>query len=90
MAIPLTDPGNDLIAISPATLTTGKITLPDGRTMIVATIRTPTTTLTMLLNKGDCKSWGQTLTEEADSTPGAGLVAAPGSIMNGKKLRTGG
>jgi hypothetical protein len=77
---PLADPGNVLLAPGPQELTTGKLPqTPDGP-KVVLTIRTPTTTLTVMLGKADAITWGRKITGEAEGMSGAGLITGNGHM----------
>jgi hypothetical protein len=82
----LLDTGNQLLAVSPAELQTSTMNLPQGQFMVL-TIRTPTTTLTVMLAKGDAEAWAKVITTEATGMSGlaVGTVTFPkGSGPNGK------
>lgn len=75
--IPLTDAGNDLLGEGPAQITTGLIDTPAGQRMVL-TIRTATTTLSVLMGSADAKGWGALISKTAATMSGAGLVVAAG------------
>jgi hypothetical protein len=72
---PPMDPGNALIAPGPAQISTTIITAPAGQ-LLALTIRTPTTTLTVLLNGQDAKTWAANLTAAATRMSATGLITA--------------
>ena len=78
--IPAVDLGNGLLAERPAQLTTAVVTTPAGQRLAL-TIRTETSTLTVLLQGSDAKLWAQQITRDAAMVPGAGLIAARGVVM---------
>lgn len=76
---PFIDAGNPLLKASPAQLETGTI----GHLGAV-TVRTPTTTLTVLLNAGDVKTWAAVLAGLAATMSGSGLSVV--SAADGARL----
>jgi hypothetical protein len=70
---PLFDTGNTMLARVQCNLVVGKIPTPDGERG-VATIRTQTTTLTVILDKAEAMRWQDTLRELAESLSGTALV----------------
>lgn len=77
--LPPVDPGNLFLTKTPASLTTTELAGPDGR-VAAATIRTPGTTLTVLLTRDECADWAAALQARANSM--SGLVVAPaGSLL---------
>lgn len=77
--VPPVDPGNQLLSEAPALFTTAILTTPQGQRLAL-TIRTATTTLTVLLQAPDARNWGQQLTKSAESMSVAGLVVANGKL----------
>lgn len=78
-ALPPVDPGNPYLTKVPASLVTTELSGPDGR-VAAATIRTPGTTLTVLLTREECAQWGAAFAAQANSM--SGLVVAPaGSLL---------
>ena len=77
---PPIDPGNSLLAETPAQITTALIPAPSGQRMAL-TIRTQTTTLTVLLTQADAKTWGEQITTGAAAMSGSGLIVASGHQM---------
>lgn len=72
---PLFDTGNILLATGiPCQILVGKIPLPDGGEVGVATIRTPTTTLTVSMDKQGAQDWADTFTELARTLQSTSLV----------------
>ena len=77
---PIVDPGNTLLTQTPAQLVTGFVQTPNGQ-LSVLTIRTPTTTLTVMLNGQDIKTWAKALGVMASNSSGNGLVTGkPGPL----------
>lgn len=71
----LIDMSNHLIATCEAVLTLGQV--PIGNEMRLAhTVRTPSTTLTVLLAKVDAEAWAKQLSREAQRMSGTGLIVA--------------
>jgi len=67
------DPANDLLAAGgAATLLTGMNEHEVG----IITIRTPTTTLTVQLPRGQVLAWGAMITELGEELGGSGLLVA--------------
>lgn len=77
-APPPVDPGNQLLVESPAQITTALMQTPMGQRLTL-TIRTPTTTLTVLLAKEDAINWAGMLGQAAKSMSGSGLIVANGN-----------
>jgi hypothetical protein len=72
---PLFDTGNILLATGiPSQVLVGKVPLPDGGEAGIATIRTPTTTLTVSLDKQGAQDWADTFAELARTLAATGLV----------------
>jgi hypothetical protein len=69
------DPGNSLLAESPAQLCTA--TSADGKRLVM-TIRTPTTTLTVLLDKPYGLAWAKNIAEAAGNLPDPSVNGARG------------
>lgn len=74
------DAGNSLLAETPALLTTSLLDTPSGQRLAV-TVRTPSTTLTVLLNGADAKTWGDHLSAQAAPMSRSGLVVASGGAL---------
>jgi hypothetical protein len=74
-AAPPVDPGNQLLAETPAQLSTALVDTPAGQRMAL-TVRTASTTPTVLLNGADSKEWAANLSGAAAKMSGSGLVAA--------------
>lgn len=72
---PLVDMGNPLLAHVPAQLDTGTVDLPGEGKFGVMTIRTGSTTLTVMLAAVDLKNWAGVLAGLAEDL-GGGLVKA--------------
>jgi hypothetical protein len=73
--VPPVDTGNQLLAVTPAMLVTALLQTADGQRLGL-TIRTPSTTLTVLLTKADAELWAKNLKGAADGISGSGLIAA--------------
>lgn len=76
----LVDPGNALLAHVPARLDTGSVDLPGEGKYGVMTIRTGSTTLTVMLGAEDLRQWGGILTGLADQLTGGLVQASPFDI----------
>lgn len=76
---PPCDPGNTLLAESPALFTVSLADTPAGQRLLV-TIRTASTTLTVLLNGSDAKAWAANFSAQAAKMSSSGLIAAKGHI----------
>lgn len=74
-AVPPVDQGNQLLAEVPAQLSTSLVDVPGGQRMAL-TIRTASTTLTVLLNGADAKSWAANIAGTASQMSTSGLIAA--------------
>jgi hypothetical protein len=74
---PPVDSGNQLLAETPAQLTVALVGTPDGQRMAL-TIRTASTTLTVLLRGADAKAWAANIGATAAGMSASGLVAAGG------------
>jgi len=82
--VPPFDQGNGLLGETPAQMTTALIQTPAGQRMAL-TVRTPSTTVTVLLAGKDAQEWARALTKAADTMSSSGLiVAGPGAVPNGK------
>lgn len=78
------DPSNALLGEGPAALSTALVETPQGQRLVL-TIRTASTTLTVLLAAADAKEWATQIKAIADQMSASGLiVAAPGLPVNGK------
>lgn len=74
--MPPVDPGNPILNEGPAVFMATPVNTQGGQRLAV-TIRTPTTTITILLIKDDAKSWRDTFTEGIGKM--SGLIIANGS-----------
>lgn len=75
----LVDLSNHLLGVQNAVLSLGQV--PVGDEMRLAfTIRTPSTTLTVLLAKVDAEAWSKQLSRETQRMSGTGLIVAAGAI----------
>lgn len=72
-AIPPVDPGNQLLAPVPAQLTTAVVNTPDGQRAVM-TVRTPSATVTVFLERDDVRAWGAKLSACADDMTGLTIV----------------
>lgn len=61
---PPVDPGNTLLTEVPAMISVAQAAGPQGPRVIL-TIRTPSTTTTVLLNRDDALSWARVIRAEA-------------------------
>jgi len=78
------DQGNPLLGETPAQMTTVLIDTPSGQRLAL-TVRTPSTTVTVLLAGKDAQEWARALTKAADTMSSSGLiVAGPGVVPNGR------
>ena len=73
--VPQFDLGNPILAATTALLTTSVAETPQGQRLMV-TIRTASTTLTVLLSKADGIQWGKQISGDAALLSGAGLIVA--------------
>lgn len=77
------DVNNPLLDRVPARLEVSTVTIPGTGTLAIDTIRTATTTLTVMLTKAELTTWIAVLQDQADGMSGAGLitgaVSQPGS-----------
>lgn len=80
-AVPPFDPGNRLLAETPAQLTTSHIPTTDGQRLGL-TIRTPSTTITILLSKKDARTWAHTIKTTADQLSSSGLIVSGPAVPN--------
>ena len=83
------DQGNGLLAETPAQMQTALIDTPAGQRMVL-TIRTASTTLTVLLSAADAKQWGSNLVGTAAKMSASGLVVAGAAMpVNGNGVHGG-
>jgi len=75
--VPPVDPGNQLLGETAALLSTALIDTPAGQRLAL-TIRTPSTTLTVLLIKADADAWAANLAGTARQMSRSGLIVANG------------
>ena len=75
---PPVDQGNQLLGETPAQLSTALIQTGDGQRLML-TIRTPSTTLTVLLKQPDGLTWGSNIKAAADQMSRTGLIVATGN-----------
>jgi len=79
---PPVDPGNGLLAETPAQLSCALIDTPNGQRLAL-TIRTTSTTLTLLMGHADARAWGAQLGDMAGRMSKSGLVVATPGMPNG-------
>ncbi len=77
-AVPPVDPGNNMLTETPAQLTCAHVDTPAGKRLAV-TIRTASTTLTVLLDRDNGQQWGALITQAA-ATMSSLIVAGAGGI----------
>lgn len=70
------DLGNALLGETPVQWSLTLAQTPLGQ-RLVHTIRTPSTTLTVFLQKADAVTWAQNLKDKADQMSASGLVVPP-------------
>ncbi len=76
------DQANPLLSETPARIITALLETPAGQRLAL-TIRTPSTTLTVLLGSQDAKTWAQLLTNAAAQMSQSGLIVANGHMQAG-------
>lgn len=79
----LVDPSNHLLAVQDAVLTIGQVPVGD-ETRLAVTIRTPSCTVTVLLDKLSAEGWDKQFHREVQRMSGTGLVtsaAIPDSLL---------
>ena len=79
VTLPFIDPNNPLVGPGPAQLDTGIVQHPIDGKIGIATVRTASTTLTVVMGPDDLRSWGDSLHALADQMEGKSkpqLVAA--------------
>lgn len=74
------DPGNMLITDRPAEMICARTNQPGKPELLVATIRTETTTLTVLVPKQLALQWAAMIKAEAEQMSGPGLMSGAGLI----------
>lgn len=72
------DAGNNLLAERPATIVTSRLAMAGYPERVCLTVRTETTTLTVLLSKADALAWSAQLKTEAGGLSGTGLLTGKG------------
>jgi len=77
---PPVDMGNQLLGEVPSLFTVSIVDTPAGQRLAV-TVRTASTTLTVLLQGADAKQWAAQFTRMAAAMSGAGLVVANGRVQ---------
>ena len=78
---PPVDTGNPLLSETPAALSTALVQTPQGQRLAL-TIRTASTTLTVLLGAMDARTWAGQFKAVADQMSASGLIVTNGA-MNG-------
>jgi hypothetical protein len=78
--IPAVDPANQLLAEVPSQLTTAIVDTPLGQRLVL-TIRTASTTVSVLLNGADAKTWSGQISRDAAMMSAAGLVVPNGAMV---------
>lgn len=73
--VPPFDAGNSLLGESPALMTTALLPTPGGQRLAL-TIRTTSTTITVLLNREDGQNWGRQILATVNQMSKAGLIVA--------------
>ncbi|MDX3759338.1 hypothetical protein [Streptomyces sp. AK02-04a] len=81
-APPPVDPGNAMLAETPAQMTCALVDTPRGQRMAM-TVRTASTTLTVLLARDDARAWGQQISNGAEQMSGLILAGAGALPVNG-------
>lgn len=76
----LIDTSNHLLAMVPTVLTTGLVPTQDGQKTAL-TIRTSSTTLTVLLEKQDLEAWAAQLVKAAQRMSSSGIEVVPGEAL---------
>jgi len=84
---PLVDEGNPLLSQGPAQLDTGTVNTPDGKLGLL-TIRTGSTTLTVILPPANVREWANVLNNFAASM--GGLVTASAADVAAVAVRAAG
>lgn len=74
------DPANQLLSETPAQLNIAVMDTPAGQRLVM-TVRTASTTVTVLLQGADAKSWAAQMTRAATAMSGTGLVVAGNGHM---------
>ena len=78
--VPPVDPGNQLLSEVPALFTAALFATPQGQRLAL-TVRTASTTLTVLLAGPDARNWAQQLAAAAEAMSTAGLIVANGKLQ---------
>lgn len=77
---PLIDEANDMIRPGPSELTTAVVTAPDGSKLVGVTIRTGDVTLTVFVEPGQARAWGEQLAGESARAGAPALVRVQGPL----------
>ena len=78
--MPPFDTGNPLLGQTPASLSCALLETPAGQRLAL-TIRTASTTVTVLLDKEDGQEWGRSVLSTVNQMSSAGLILAPAGAM---------
>lgn len=76
-AMPPVDPGNQMLGEVPATFQCTPVNVQPGGQRLAFTVRTQSTTLTVLLQKDDAQRWRDVLSEAIGRMNG--LIVPPGA-----------
>lgn len=83
---PLADPTNTLLAAQQCGLTMGRIHAEDGTELAVMTIRTPSTTLTVMLPYEDAAAWLRTFRDTVNRMDKP-VTTVPANQRQGQRRR---
>ncbi|NUS26053.1 MAG: hypothetical protein HOV92_17775 [Streptomyces sp.] len=84
---PPVDPGNAMLGETPAQMTCALMDTPRGQRMAL-TVRTASTTLTVLLARDDAEQWGELITATAGRMSGLILAGVmPAAVPEGVASR---
>ena len=75
--VPFVDTGNKLLGPVTASLDAGTVTQPDGTKLVVITLRTASTTMTVMLTAGDFATWMKVLDGLKDAAGARIQVVTP-------------
>lgn len=87
--VPFIDVGNPILGMGPARLDVGIVTQPDGTKTAILTVRTQSTTTTVMLGAQDLAVWANLLDGLRDQMGGSKLqvvnaMQAAGLRLNGR------
>lgn len=74
---PYLDPSNPLLATGPSRLDVGTVDLPETGKLGIFTVRTPSTTLTVMLSAEDLRTWAGIMNTTADQLESSLSQVAP-------------